>query len=93
MTDQQKVDECVAAFKPMADAAQKVLDQLKADGGGRAFPDELGSGMSLRDYFAAKAMQGWLTNDSAFIPTESSAESHAQQAYLLADAMLNERSK
>jgi hypothetical protein len=43
-------------------------------------------GMSLRDYFAAKAMQALIDNDGFFseIPT---------QAYELADAMLEERSK
>ena len=41
-------------------------------------------GMTLRDYFAAKAMQGLIDNDGLFseIPT---------QAYALADAMLKAR--
>ena len=41
-------------------------------------------GMSMRDYFAAKAMQALIDNDGLFseIPT---------QAYELADAMLKER--
>ena len=41
-------------------------------------------GMSLRDYFAAKAMQALIDNDGLFseIPT---------QAYALADAMLKAR--
>jgi len=41
-------------------------------------------GMTLRDYFAAKAMQALIDNDGLFseIPT---------QAYALADAMLKER--
>ena len=44
----------------------------------------LGNGMTLRDYFAAKAMQALIDNDSLFseIPT---------QAYALADAMLKAR--
>ena len=43
-----------------------------------------GSGMTLRDYFAAKAMQALIDNDGLFseIPT---------QAYALADAMLKAR--
>jgi hypothetical protein len=44
----------------------------------------LGNGMTLRDYFAAKAMQALIDNDGLFseIPT---------QAYALADAMLKVR--
>lgn len=43
-------------------------------------------GMTLRDYFAAKAMQALIDNDGLFseIPT---------QAYALADAMLAAREK
>jgi nicotinamide riboside kinase len=42
------------------------------------------NGMSLRDYFAAKAMQALIDNDALFsaIP---------QQAYVLADQMLKAR--
>lgn len=54
-----------------------------------AFPTGTGvtpynPGMSLRDYFAAKAMQALIDNDGLFseIPT---------QAYALADAMLAAR--
>ena len=56
-----------------------------------AFPTGTGvtpynPGMSLRDYFAAKAMQALIDNDGLFseIPT---------QAYALADAMLAAREK
>ena len=44
----------------------------------------LGSGMHLRDYFAARAMQALIDNDGLFseIPT---------QAYALADEMLKAR--
>ena len=44
----------------------------------------VGYGMTLRDYFAAKAMQGLIDNDGLFseIPT---------QAYELADAMMKAR--
>lgn len=53
----------------------------------KAFPNPrlLGeTGMSLRDYFAAKAMQALIDNDGLFseIPT---------QAYELADAMFKAR--
>ena len=45
-----------------------------------------GYGMSMRDYFAAKAMQALIDNDGLFseIPT---------QAYALADAMLKVRAR
>ena len=46
------------------------------------------SGMSLRDYFAAKAMQGFMSVPGAFQP-----KLDAQIAYEMADAMLAERSK
>lgn len=41
-------------------------------------------GMTLRDYFAAKAMQALIDNDTLFSDI-------AIQAYQLADAMLKER--
>lgn len=45
-------------------------------------------GMTLRDYFAAKAMQGWM------VETEHPhAENIAKTAYQVADAMLAERAK
>lgn len=46
--------------------------------------DESYHGMTLRDYFAAKAMQALIDNDGLFseIPT---------QAYALADAMMKAR--
>jgi hypothetical protein len=71
-TDDQKARECVEAFKPAADAAQAVLDKIKPDDGGPAFPrDEMSNvvpnqiaeqfpGMSLRAYIATAAMQGCL---------------------------------
>lgn len=79
------------------------LDDLK-EHGGPAFPThrlqwdygsedrELAtkhSGMTMRDYFAAKAMQGWL---ASFGPTDSpKASSVAALAYGIADAMLAAR--
>ncbi|QLG90420.1 hypothetical protein HZF02_26695 [Pseudomonas yamanorum] len=46
-------------------------------------------GMSLRDYFAAKAMQGWTSNP---LPNDSSIQDVAAWAYRQADAMLAARS-
>jgi len=66
--------------------------------GGAAFPtyqDSLYLGMSLRDYFAAKAMQGFHANtNSDQLPTETYQEyvdDLARCAYKQADAMLKAR--
>lgn len=45
------------------------------------------NGMSLRDYFAAHALNGLLASHS------KTAADHAQDAYELADAMIARRSK
>jgi len=53
-----------------------------------AFPDWTKDGMTLRDYFAAKAMQGQLSRPSAgYLPEKD----HAEYAYMMADAMLKAR--
>ena len=48
-------------------------------------------GMTLRDYFAAKAMQGMLASDIECAPEYVPVI--VKSAYVLADAMLEERSK
>jgi len=71
--------------------------------GGPAFPaDELhdqtppyrhllaSQGMTLRDYFAAKWMQGWMATPSTI---DVSREECAHEAYRMADAMLAAREK
>ena len=63
--------------------------------GGPAFPvpDIDGSavceGMTLRDYFAAKAMQGFMANKSN--PMHFQPDADAGWAYTIADAMLKAR--
>lgn len=47
-------------------------------------------GMTLRDYFAAKAMQGIVVHDDVWEQADSSI---AISAYALADAMLAQREK
>ena len=68
--------------------------------GGPAFPvpDIDGSavceGMTLRDYFAAKAMQGFLMDDALHKEASAAPEwlkSIADASYELADAMLKAR--
>lgn len=61
--------------------------------GGPAFPDSEGQanytgGMTLRDYFAAKAMQGHITSNLNLPPDDV-----AFWAYKYADAMLAEQEK
>lgn len=51
-------------------------------------------GMTLRDYFAAKAMQGTLVSQSEFDECGIGVVSSiARYAYEMADAMLKEREK
>lgn len=50
-----------------------------------------GPGMTLRDYFAAKAMLGYCSCASTV--DSWSVETTAEQAYRIADAMLAERNK
>lgn len=47
-------------------------------------------GMTLRDYFAAESLGGFLSHPEC---TASSPENDAKWAYKYADAMLKERSK
>jgi len=91
--------------------ATKTAERVPADDGGPAFPVEHRTstgyvkqefGISLRDYFAAKALQGLCSNPGG--PIQSSAQSGwalvncnesnvAGTAYWLADAMLRARLK
>ena len=67
--------------------------------GGSAFPYENEAnmngtiGMTLRDYFAAKALQGLLTQAAAMRHDSPPCDLAARVAYQYADAMLNERAK
>lgn len=63
----------------------------KIDNGGPAFPAEDNSryhlGMTLRDYFATKAMQGMLACEML----RATEQEFADRAYKVADAMLKAR--
>lgn len=67
---------------------------MSKDNGGPAFPSEnpleFVTGMTLRDYFAAKAMQGYCAREDSI---NSHFDSLASDSYELADAMLKERAK
>ena len=54
-----------------------------------AFPDQYKEGMTLRDYFAAKAMQAMI--GCADITATPAVFAH--QAYVVADAMMEERER
>ena len=54
-----------------------------------AFPDQFKDGMTLRDYFAAKAMQAMI--GCADITATPAVFAH--QAYVVADAMMEERER
>lgn len=66
--------------------------------GGPAFPTPGLQGMTLRDYFAASAMQGYLANAWQAQELDSMGESSSQQmatvaeiSYAMADALLKAR--
>ena len=64
----------------------------KITSGGPAFPSEshaLYYGMSLRDYFAAKAMQGMLAACTGW--SEQEQTRLAKCSYMMADEMLKRR--
>jgi len=61
--------------------------------GGRAFPcgyQTDNRGMTLRDYFAAAAMQGYI---AAGAPPDSTYDDLAEKAFKVADSMLEERKR
>ena len=71
--------------------------EQKIETGGPAFPchadiipskDRDYAGMTLRDYFAAKAMMGFLVCDVKYA---SDADMIARDSYVMADAMLKAR--
>lgn len=70
---------------------------MNTNTGGPAFPTEYredatqpcAEGMTLRDYFAAKAMQGYCSNQEHC--TNCTIEMTADVAYAVADAMLEAR--
>ena len=61
--------------------------------GGPAFPLEDGvhRGMTLRDYFAAKALQGMLAGRFPIMSDQDAEHKVAKAAYIQADAMLREK--
>ena len=60
---------------------------MTTDTGGPAFPSNTDLGMTLRDYFASKAMQAELISGVCL----DEFPEHASRAYKMADAMLKAR--
>ena len=85
----------------------RTQEEWPTETGGPAFPCEQGhipdgtwnqtfeQGMTLRDYFASKAMQAMITKSSGQDTTggKKGVPLIAQYAYEFADAMLKERAK
>ena len=85
------------------------MSDLKNKDGGPAYPinmDEFGiqPGMSLRDFFAAAALQGLLSNSNNVMLMAlgrdaeqhnelRTSETYSREAYEVSDAMLKERNK
>ncbi|HDO6829836.1 hypothetical protein [Klebsiella pneumoniae] len=66
----------------------------KENNGGPAYPTQGYEGLTLRDYFAGQAMQGWLASypESDQHPVATHHENMvAELSYLMADAMLKAR--
>lgn len=78
----------------MSDSMKELTDALKPKDGGPAFPENVPTqhgnrsigGMTLRDYFAAKAMQGLLASDVV-----GPMHEFVGRAYEIADMMLKAR--
>lgn len=67
---------------------------MSQNNGGPAYPTQGYEGLTVRDYFAAKAMQGWLASypESNQHPVATHHENMvAELSYLMADAMLKAR--
>ena len=71
-------------------AVDGITDSEERDRAYDAARAEAVGGATLRDYFAAKAMQGWSANR---IPQDATIQDVAAWAYRQADAMLETRSK
>jgi hypothetical protein len=63
---------------------------MREDQKQQAFPDDGNFGISIRDYFAARAMQGMFSN-SELTTVVNSHDQFAELSYRMADAMLRAR--
>jgi hypothetical protein len=63
---------------------------MREDQKQQAFPDDGNFGISMRDYFAARAMQGLFSN-TEMTAMINSHDQFAELSYRMADAMLSAR--
>lgn len=85
--------------EPTADKWPKTGGPLQ--GGGAYWNDPVQHGLTIRDYFAARALQGVFANDAMISRFGKAAQAEnvspdvlaATAAYSVADAMLKERAK
>ena len=85
----------------LRNASRDQIDQfhrrtaMKKNTGGDAFPwtndDTTCTGMTLRDYFAAKAMQAFIYPEGWQGPVGEVASFAAENSYMMADAMMEAR--
>ena len=73
---------------PAFPVVQKANAVSRGDGGGANYEMEQSGGMTLRDYFAAKAMQSMNSRQDYL---DAPASAIALDAYALADALLKVR--
>jgi hypothetical protein len=101
---ESKLDRACENLQKSIDKLEEAIDAKTippADGGGPAFPSHgtmgevVCEGMSLRDYFAAKAIQALYTVTVKGMPKcivdRECVEAAAHDAYMIADAMLAAR--
>lgn len=71
------------------------MSEENKNGQGQAYPSNWGPGVTVRDYFAAKALQGDWANAEAGVFSNSATVEELQQRcelyYRTADAMLRAR--
>lgn len=74
------------------EAKRQAAERKAASTGGPAFPVGTAyQGLTVRDYFAAKAMQGLIASNDG--DAGDRLTDIPEYAYLIADAMLKERAK
>jgi hypothetical protein len=76
---------------PAFPVVQKANAVSRGDGGGANYEMEQSGGMTLRDYFAAKAMDGFNRHMVAYEWGQDVMDVAARNAYALADAMIKAR--
>jgi hypothetical protein len=77
------------ALKPDAGPAYPLVWQSNVKEGGSIETTYAATGLTVRDHFAAAALQGFLGTTNAGIPVDP--EKLAAASFMIADAMIRER--